>query len=396
MTARRPLSGRVDRPRLFFHRFNWVRSLRFAGVCVWLALAGRSSHAFTLLTYNVGGNGAEDWSTNAPAVRALGRQMAFLRPDIVTFQEVPFRLSHELTNFVRVFLPGYEIASGSGTDGFIRSAILSRHPIRRSQKWLDGAPLNEFGVDARFTRDLFEAEIQLPGGGEPVHVFTTHLKALSDAPSAQRRAAEARAISNFFAAVFLPVRAHRPYVLTGDLNEDVDRPPSSSRRPLQHLLNDGTGLRLLTPRDPVTGDERTFSARDRLTSRFDYILPGPLLFSNVLAGQVFRTDTRSAGLPGVERGDSQTASDHLPLLVEFRDPSEPPLRVRMTVVTGNFPALDWTAVAGRHYVLEGSADLRAWRPVVTNFNPEMIGLSLPAGSADGHGFYRIRESGQLP
>ncbi len=395
MIVRRSFFGWLERPRLF-HGSNWVRSLRVVGVCVSFALTGIPIHAFTLLTYNVGGNGAEDWSTNAPAVRALGRQMAFLRPDIVTLQEVPFRLSHELTNFVRAFLPGYEIASGSGTDGFIRSAILSRHPIRRSQKWLDGVPLNEFGVDARFTRDLFEAEIHLPGGGEPVHVFTTHLKALSDATSAQRRAAEARAISNFFATVFLPAWAHRPYVLTGDLNEDVDRPPSSSRRPLQHLVNDGTGLRLLTPRDPVTGDERTFSARDRLTARFDYILPGSLLFSNVLAGQVFRTDTRSAGLPGVERGDSQTASDHLPLLVEFRDLAEPPLRLWIAPVAENSPELDWTVVPGRIYVLEASIDLRGWRPVATNFNLEIIRLPPPGGSTGGHGFYRVRESGRLP
>jgi len=78
------------------------------------------------------------------------------------------------------------------------------------QKWLDGVSLITFGVNAQFARDLFEAEIQVPDFPDPLHVFTTHLKAQSDHESAERRGAEASAISNFFVTVFLPAMALLP------------------------------------------------------------------------------------------------------------------------------------------------------------------------------------------
>src|SRR5436309_15675445 len=93
--------------------------------------------------------------------------------------------------------------TNSGTDNFIRSVILSRFPITRSQSWLDGSSLSSFGYSGNFTRDLFEAEITVPNFTQPLHVFTTHLKALSDVDSAAKRAAEASAVSNFFVAGFL-------------------------------------------------------------------------------------------------------------------------------------------------------------------------------------------------
>lgn len=45
-----------------------------------------ASPGFSLLTYNVGGNGATDWSTNSPQVQAIARQLEFLNPDIITFR----------------------------------------------------------------------------------------------------------------------------------------------------------------------------------------------------------------------------------------------------------------------------------------------------------------------
>src|SRR5262245_27711211 len=241
-------------------------------ILFWLAQAP-SLPALSLLTYNVGGNGATNWSTNSDQVQAIGRQINYLQPDVITFNEVPFSHSSQMTNFVPAYLPGYFLAMNSGTDGFIRSAIISRYPIIRSTKWLDGASLQPFGytnTNPFFTRDLFEAEINVPGFSNHLHVFTTHLKALADSSSAARRAAEASAISNFFVTTFLPTNGQRPYVLTGDLNEDVSRPPSSSQHPIERLVNAATGLRLTTPRHPVTADERTWSIRNSsLTLRFD-------------------------------------------------------------------------------------------------------------------------------
>ncbi len=315
---------------------------------------------FTLLTYNVAGNGSTDWSTNAPQVRAIGRQMIYLKPDIITFNEVPFTNSWQMTNFVTAFLPGYFLARNSGTDGFLRSVIMSRFPIKRSDKWLDGVSVTEFGADARFARDLFEAEIDVPGLPKPLHIFTTHLKSQADAESAQRRGAEAGAISNFFKTVFLPAFGDRAYVLTGDLNEDVDRPPSSTRQPIQRLANSSTGLRLTTPVNPMTGSPRTISIRGSLTARFDYILPCGSLFSNIVRSEVFRTDLLNPVPDGIEKLDDKTASDHLPVWMEFADPAQIPLAILSASVRDGFVGIAWMSVRGRQYEVQATDDFSTW------------------------------------
>ncbi len=137
-------------------------------------------HGFTLVQYNVKGNGVTnpaDWSTNAPQVQAIGRELTYLNPDIITFNEIPVAGAGEMTNWGKAFLSGYNIVVSPGTDGYIGSAIASRFPILRATSWLDGADLNPYGYTASdFTRDLFEAEIIVPGYAQPLHVFTTHLK----------------------------------------------------------------------------------------------------------------------------------------------------------------------------------------------------------------------------
>src|SRR5260370_1377498 len=104
---------------------------------VWLSAAARLP-ALSLLSYNVNGNGASDWSTNAAQVRAIGREVDFLQPDIVAFNEIPDNYTWQMTNFVTAFLPGYFLATNSATDGYIRNVVASRYPIVRSQSWLHG------------------------------------------------------------------------------------------------------------------------------------------------------------------------------------------------------------------------------------------------------------------
>jgi endonuclease/exonuclease/phosphatase family metal-dependent hydrolase len=357
-----------------------------------VSLEGR---ALSLLTYNVGGNGATDWSTNAAQVQAIGRQMLYLQPDVVTFQEIPFDLSDEMTNFVKAYLPGYALARNSGTDGFIRSMIASRYPIGRSQKWLDSASLVPFGYTnspSTFTRDLFEAEIRVPGWGAPLHVFTTHLKAQSDSTSAARRAAEASAISNFLVTSFLPTNGGRPYVLTGDLNEDINRPPSSSRQPIQRLANTNTGLHLTTPVNPVSHDDRTISIRATLTARFDYILPGDLLYSNVSTSQVFRTDLLNPVPSPLQPLDDRTASDHVPVLMVFRNPFDTPFQLLSVTVTNQVVSVNWEGTAGRQYDIEASADFSTWTKVATNLGATGTNATWSTNANGPFQFFRVYRS----
>ncbi len=349
----------------------------FADVLTDVPPAPEPAPAVSVVTYNVAGNGTSDWSTNSAQVQAIGRQLHYLGPDVITFNEIPYPNTWQMANFVTAYLPGYYLATNSGTDGYIRSAIASRFPIVRSQKWLDGASLVPFGYTnepARFTRDLFEATVSVPGFDQLLHVFTTHLKAGQDETDFARRAAEASAISNFLVTTFLPGNAADPYVLTGDLNEDVLRPPTGSLAPLARLANAATGLELTTPRSPFNNDDRTISSRS-LFARYDYILPGGMLVSNLLSSQVFRTDLLNPLPDGLQIDDSQTASDHLPVLMKFRNPFDNPYELTVITVSNQWITLTWDTVPGRHYRLESSTNLGDWVPCSTNLTAAGSGLS---------------------
>ena len=323
--------------------------------------------AFSLLTYNVAGNGTTNWSTNTAQVQAIGRQVAYLQPDVITFNEIPRTNTWQMANFVTAFLPGYFLATNSGSDGFIRSVVASRHPIVREKSWLSSADLAPYGfTNADFTRDLFEAEINVPGWTQHLHVFVTHLKAFADATSSARRAAEASAISNFFVNGFLTTNASHPYVLSGDLNEDVAKPPNNSGHPIERLVNAATGLQLTTPTNPVSGKHFSYSARATLNERIDYILPGALLASNIAGGQVFRTDVLTPLPSGLQALDGETASDHLPVLLIFRNPYDTPFRLTSIAFSDHVVRLNWASVSQRVYRVEGSSNFLVWTPLATN------------------------------
>lgn len=342
----------------------------------------------TLLTWNVSGNGVTDWSTNSAQVRAIGRQVSALQPDVITFNEIPYTRTYEMTNFVRAWLPGYYLATNSATDGAIRSVIVSRYPIQRSQSWLARANLAVFGYSGNFTRDLFEAEILLPGALKPLHVFTSHLKCCEDATSMQRRAAEAGAISNYLVNVFLPSKGDRQFVLTGDLNEDVLRPPAGTGLPVQRLIS-GTGLQLLTPTNALAGADRTISIRAGLTKRFDYILVDGILAANLRSSLVFRSD-QTPLRPGVLSTDSATASDHLPVLMVFDYP-DPVQRVTVSRVEKGLE-LSWPSLAGRTFTVESSPDLARWSVQASGLMSQSTNTTYRLSSDGPSAFFRVVRS----
>ncbi len=335
---------------------------------VWCA----SAPSFSFLTYNANGNGQTNWSTNMWHVRAIGRQVQYLDPDIITFQEIPVtnNCTAQMADFVAAFRPGYYLVTNSADDGFIRSAILSRYPIIASRSWLHGVYLGPYGYtnaspSPYFSRDLFEAQIAVPGFPQPLHVFTVHLKSGQAGPESSKRAAEAGAVSNFFATVYLPTNGLQPYVLSGDLNEDILRPPDSNPQSIQRLVNASTGLQLATAVNPFTDSELTISIRDGLTKRYDYILPGARLFSNIVGSQVFRTDLLYPVPPNLY-SDDENASDHLPVFMVFANPFNTPFRLLSIGRTNQIVSLKWESTSNRQYHVEVSSNLTAWTPLVTN------------------------------
>jgi endonuclease/exonuclease/phosphatase family metal-dependent hydrolase len=369
-----------------------------------LAFTTTRAVALSLLHWNVAGNGTTDWSTNAVQVDAIGRQILYWRPEVVTFNEIPRTNLWQMANFVSAYLPGYFLATNSGTDGFLRSVIASRYPIARSQKWLENASLAPFGytnTTSTFARDLFEAEIIVPGWTEHLHVFTTHLKATDNGSaytnSVLRRAAEAAAVSNHLVTAFLPTNGHRPYVLTGDLNEDINKPPTSggqsiSGHPIERLTSAPTGLRFTTPTNPVTGIERTFGigTNSNPSSRLDYIMPCGLLFSNIAGSQVFRTDKLFPMPPNLFTNDSATASDHLPVLMSFHNPYDPAPRITSLTPSNQFLNVSWLAVTGRSYRVETTTNLLTWSAATTNLFAATTNLFATIPRATSRQFLRVQ------
>lgn len=326
--------------------------------------------AITLMTYNVKGNGVADWSTNTVQVQAIGRELVYLKPDIITFNEIPYTNTWQMANWVTAFLPGYFLATNSGTDGFIRSVIASRFPINRSQSWLSHANLNPFGYTNNssqnadnFTRDLFEAEINVPNWPLPLHVFTTHLKSTGTdyADSAAKRAAEAAAITNFFATNFFVLSPAHPFTLSGDMNDS-----DTNTLAIQRLISPPTTLRLTNPTNPFTGSINTYSIQGSVSERIDFIFPSALLVSNIIGGQVFRTDLLTNFPANLFSNDDKTASDHLPVLMTFANPFDTPFKLLSIARTNQNVTLKWESQNNRNYNIEASTDLVVWTLFAAN------------------------------
>ena len=357
---------------------------------VWRA----SAPAFSYLTYNVHGNGLTNWSTNMWHVQAIGRQMQYLDPDIITFNEIPVtnNCTAQMADFVTAWRPGYYLVTNSADDGYIHSVILSRFPIVSSTSRLHGSDLAPYGyTGSGFTRDLFEAQISVPGLSQPLHVFVVHLKSGQDADSAAKRSAEAGAVSNFFATVYLPANGGQPCVLSGDMNEDIVRQPASNPQSIQRLVGAPTGLHLATAVNPFTGSELTWSIQDTggLTRRYDYILPCAMLSSNIVSSQVFRTDLLAPLPPNLYGNDDTTASDHLPVLMVFGDPFNVPFRLLAIGVTNQIVSLQWESAGNRQYNVETSSNLTAWTPLATNLTATGDNFTFSTNAPDDMKFFRV-------
>lgn len=339
-----------------------------------------TSGAIKILTYNVAGNnsGADAnaalWSTNATQVQAIGRELMYWQPDIITFNEIPATNGVvQLPDWMKAFLPGYYLATNSTSDGYIQSAIASRFPITRSTSWLKFSDLTPFGyTSSKFTRDLFEAQVAAPNWPLPLHVFVAHLKSTGSSnpqDDANKRAAMASAVSNFFATVYLPgTNGTHPYVLNGDMNEDAFFPDNNytSGQPIQRLTSTPTGLQMTIPVNPVTHTDLTESIQGTLDTRFDYILPCSLLFSNITGSQVFRTDLLTNFPSNLFSNDDKVASDHLPVLMVFKNPFDTPFQLLSITRTNQNVTLNWESQNNRAFNIEASSNLAAWTPFATN------------------------------
>ena len=228
----------------------------------------------------------------------------------------------------------------------------------------------------------------MPSLPQPLHVFTTHLKSGQGSDETSKRAVETRAISNSFKNVFLPANPLRPYLLSGDMNEDVADPPTTGVA-IPTLTSTVTGLKLATPINPFTESHLTFSIRaTSLTHRYDYVLPCALLATNIIGGHVFRTDLATNIAPALTN-DCVTASDHLPVFMSFANPYATPFRITTIHASSNTVTLTWNAVPGGKYGVEASSNFSGWAAIATNLLASNATLSFTTNRLTPLRFYRI-------
>jgi endonuclease/exonuclease/phosphatase family metal-dependent hydrolase len=373
-------SNQVGNYSVIVTNFFGATNSRAASLIVMPTSLAATNGAITLLTYNVAGNnsGANTngvlWSTNAAQVQAIGRELMCWRPDIITFNEIPVTNGvAQMADWLKAFLPGYFLVTNSLGDGYVQNVIVSRFPILTSASHLAFSSLTNFGYTGTgFTRDLFEAKIAVPNWPLPLHMFVAHLKSTGSTnpqDDANKRAAMASAVSNYFATVFLPgTNGAHPYVLSGDLNEDAFFPDSNfvSGQPIQRLTSSATGLQMTIPVNPITHTDLTESIQGTLNTRFDYILPCGLLFSNIDGAQVFRTDLLTNFPPNLFSNDDIIASDHLPVLMVFKNPFDTPFKLTSVAHTNQNVMLQWESQNNRSFSIEASSNLADWMPFTTN------------------------------
>jgi hypothetical protein len=224
-------------------------------------------------------------------------------------------------------------------------------------------------------------------------VFTAHLKSGQDVDSTAKRSAEAGAVSNFFATVFLPANGGQPYVLSGDLNEDLLRPLASNPQSVRRLVGAPTGLHLTTVVNPFTDSELTWSIQDTNsgpTKRYDYILPCAMLSSNIVGSQIFRTDLLAPVPPNLYSNDDKIASDHLPVFMVFANPFNTPFRLLSIGLTNQILTLKWESASNRQYDVEVSSNLTTWTPLVTSLPATTTNLVFATNATDHLKFFRVR------
>jgi hypothetical protein len=132
--------------------------------------------------------------------------------------------------------------------------------------------------------------------------------------------------------------------------------------------------------------DRTISIRTGLTKRFDYVLPSPILCSNISGSLVYRADL-SPPLAGVRADDSATASDHLPLVMEFNYP-DPVLTLTATHGNGTL-TLSWPSLIGRRFAVEGSSNAVSWTVVASNLVATTTTTTLSVTNTQPAGFFRV-------
>ena len=291
-----------------------------------------------VMTWNVEGVG----STASDQYAATRSIISRLDPHVIAFNEVDEfdigslnSLASEL-GYSHVFVPN------DNPFGSIRNAIISKYPFER-QTALSGAELSGDSRANDVTRYPLEVEVDLPDVESSLVVVSQHWKSGGYTQDAFRRVVDGERT----AQVGGRWRVTDDWVLVmGDVNAELDEVPGSPSRfeyqptnlpssyrlgaDLKEVLDtEGLANNPFSPLvdlgyrivDVVQADGRD-ATRPTSDRRLDYVFASDLVISAGFVAEVYDSkDEHLSDFPKVgeapERGASDLASDHLPVVLEF-------------------------------------------------------------------------------
>jgi hypothetical protein len=87
--------------------------------------------------------------------------------------------------------------------------------------------------------------------------------------------------------------------------------------------------------------------------------------------------------------DSETASDHLPVLMVFNNPYVKPFKLLFVGRTNQTVTLRWESVPGQPYRVECSTNLSTWGPLASNLVATNLTVTYATNLSDNVRFFRI-------
>lgn len=256
-----------------------------------------------------------DWS-----MEALNRVIRKTDADVLALQE----LSSEKT--LKKFMKDHGLDKIYPHVGFVKGndqrginvGIISKYPMEVTSHKDTRFPLADGSGQAKFSRDLLRADLELDGKpGADFTIYTTHCKSRRPAdpgetPSDVRRLSEGQAIRDIVEREMKPF-PDRLFVVTGDFNDNTNDPT------VQAVLNPKNGEPWLDSLDHLPEKERnTWPANPNAghghdPEQFDHIIYPKSKDDQLLGSQVHRY-TKDDPYDWL----SSSASDHLNITADFK------------------------------------------------------------------------------
>lgn len=284
-------------------------------------------------TFNIENFNWSDATQRDAAIAILTRVDA----DVVCVQEISSAI--HLSNLASAAGYSYSILADTdyALDGDLRAGVISQYPFAMTMTGT--APGLSFDPGARdLTRNFIIVEVEVPGAEHPLVVVGNHWKAGTENADEFRRSVESiRAMQ----ATAPYDSAEIPYLVVGDMNDDILDPPDSPsyftsapsglpagfhlgnditfpvRNGVFYALEDGTGPQHLTAIDAyqLAGSPRD-ATRPESGRRLDYLWRSDGM--TVMGAEVYDSADDCLGLSGLPKVGSAPpcevsgqASDHL-------------------------------------------------------------------------------------